>query len=134
MAFLLYGTASVILLVAIIKELILVGEMARLKKENLVASFSFKFDSDTFGTDGLANTIVVDVEVYAGAEDDAEIESIFIYDETANRELALEQFSVKEQAYIEKKAYEIAQENAHEVYYDALMMRAEDAWDESRGH
>lgn len=98
-------------------------------------AYEFKFDSETFTTNECCNQITVEVNVDARCDDDYSYDIESIFDETAQCERPLESFTATEQAMIEKKADELASENAYEAYHDYLCAKGDrdyDDWKDSQ--
>ena len=87
---------------------------------------SFFYESKkAYDSSNLAYEFTVNVEFTARHEDEADIDSISVYLKGTDIEVKFESLPKADQMAIEDEAYQIAQDNAYEAYYDRLQATAE---------
>lgn len=94
---------------------------------------TFEHESDSIPSlsdPALCARLIVTVELSADSEDEGFVEDIFIEGESGE-EISLESLPEPERASIEAHAQSLADEDAHENWYQAQIARAEAAWEAS---
>lgn len=95
-------------------------------------TLKFKYESDSICSVerlGHCSTLEVEVDAYADSEDEACVNDLTIWSAELNREIKLTELSPEEQATVQQYAEDLANERAHEMYYEAQSDRAEAAYD-----
>lgn len=93
---------------------------------------TFEFDSDHFGID-YVKTFVVEIEIWASAEDEGDCEIISIYSKGTEIQMKLEDFPKNEQERMMKEAYEVCDEFTHVAWQAACEAQGDamyQAWKE----
>lgn len=92
-------------------------------------SYKFEIESEHFTKNELCNRIEIEISISAQRHDyQWEIESI--YDLDADCERKLEDFTEKEQAFIDARAEKCAYDNSSDAYQDAIEAAGDRAYDE----